>query len=122
MVCFQTKNPYLGKFWRALDFVFIWYIISGFWYHIPSKNLATLVTLLSARVTDLERVVCGIHVARGRGVEDAALTSGNAVRPAVAETRTQVKRQGALCKQAKRSAVRTPARVGTVGFPILLLL
>jgi hypothetical protein len=56
MVCFQTKNPNLGKFWRALDgkmliyfmanwnilrtfgifyvhlveFVFIWYIFSGF--------------------------------------------------------------------------------------------
>jgi hypothetical protein len=36
MVCFQTKNPNLGKFWRALDwkilahFMFIWYIISGF--------------------------------------------------------------------------------------------
>jgi hypothetical protein len=55
MVCFQTKNPNLGKFWRALDrkkliyfmpiwnilqtfgmfhnhllhFVFIWYIFSG---------------------------------------------------------------------------------------------
>jgi hypothetical protein len=56
MVCFQTKHPNLGKFWRALDwkmfiyfkatwnilwrfgifyghlvhFVFIWYIFSGF--------------------------------------------------------------------------------------------
>jgi hypothetical protein len=56
MVCFQTKNPNSGKFWRALDrkwlmyfmtiwnilhtfgifydqlvhFVFIWYIFSGF--------------------------------------------------------------------------------------------
>jgi hypothetical protein len=57
MVCFQTKNPNLGKFWRAshrlesvdifygqldyftdiwdfydhlVHFVFIWYIISGF--------------------------------------------------------------------------------------------
>jgi hypothetical protein len=56
MVCFQTKNPNLGKFWRALDwkmliyfmaiwnilmifgifydhlehFVFIWYILCSF--------------------------------------------------------------------------------------------
>jgi hypothetical protein len=63
MVCFQTKNPSLGKFWRALDwkmliyftaiwnilqafgtfydhsvhFVFIWYIF-GFWYHVPRKS------------------------------------------------------------------------------------
>jgi hypothetical protein len=65
MVCFQSKNPNLGKFWSAIDwkmliyfmavwnillrfgrfsghlvhFVFIWYIFSVFWYHV---NLATL--------------------------------------------------------------------------------
>jgi hypothetical protein len=64
MVSFQTKNPNLGKFWRALDgkmlkyftaiwnilrtfgifcdhlvpFVFIWYIFSRFWYHEPKKS------------------------------------------------------------------------------------
>jgi hypothetical protein len=65
MVCFQTKNPNFGKFWRALDwkiftyfiatsnilwrfrvfydhlvnFVFIWCIFSGFgiMYHVPRK-------------------------------------------------------------------------------------
>jgi hypothetical protein len=63
MVCFQTKNPKLGKFWRALDWkmliyfmplwnilqtfgmfhnhllhsVFIWYIFFRFWYHVPRK-------------------------------------------------------------------------------------
>jgi hypothetical protein len=72
MVYFQTKNPNLGKFWRALNwtmviyfmaiwngiffyhlvhFVFIWYILGSFvfiWYHFPvlvsctKKNLATL--------------------------------------------------------------------------------
>jgi hypothetical protein len=36
MVCFQTKNPNLGKFWRALDwkmfiyFMAIWNILSRF--------------------------------------------------------------------------------------------
>jgi hypothetical protein len=39
MVLFQTKNPYLGKFWRALDwkkighlgyFITIWYILCLF--------------------------------------------------------------------------------------------
>jgi hypothetical protein len=68
MVCFQTKNPNLGKFWRALvwkmfmylkaiwkilrifgifcdnlaNFVFIWYIFSGFgiMYQEKSGNLA----------------------------------------------------------------------------------
>jgi hypothetical protein len=36
MVCFQTKIPYLGKFWRALDwkmfiyFTAIWYILWRF--------------------------------------------------------------------------------------------
>jgi hypothetical protein len=65
MVSFQTKNPNLGKFWRALDwkmliyfmaiwkslwrfgifydhlvhFGFVWYIFSGFG---TKKNLATL--------------------------------------------------------------------------------
>jgi hypothetical protein len=63
MVYFQTKNPNLGKFWRALDwkmliyfmairnilqtldtfydhlvhFVFIWYHFFRFWYHVPRK-------------------------------------------------------------------------------------
>jgi hypothetical protein len=63
MVSFQTKNPNLDKFWRALDrkmliyfmavwnilqtfgifydhlvhFVSIWYIFSRFWYHVPRK-------------------------------------------------------------------------------------
>jgi hypothetical protein len=67
MVYFQTKNPNLGKFWRALDrkiwiyfwailnisrifgifydhlvhFVFIWYIFPVFVSH-TKKNLATL--------------------------------------------------------------------------------
>jgi hypothetical protein len=67
MVCFQTKNPNLGKFWRALDwkmfiyfvaiwnilwrfgivyehlvhFVFIWYIITVL-VSCTNKNLATL--------------------------------------------------------------------------------
>jgi hypothetical protein len=69
MVCFQTKNPSVGKFWRALDwkmliyilwpfgilygyfwyYMTIWYILYSFgtffrfWYHVPKKNLATLV-------------------------------------------------------------------------------
>jgi hypothetical protein len=39
MVCFQTKNPNLGKFWRALEwkfyghlnyFMVIWYILWPF--------------------------------------------------------------------------------------------
>jgi hypothetical protein len=57
MVCFQTKNPNLGKFWRALDwkmliyFMPIWNILrsfrifynhlshfSRFWYHVPRKS------------------------------------------------------------------------------------
>jgi hypothetical protein len=64
MVCFQTKNPNLGKFWRALDwkkliyflaiwdilwrfgkfydhlvhFVFIWYIYSGFCIMYQEKS------------------------------------------------------------------------------------
>jgi hypothetical protein len=64
MVCFQTKNPNLGKFWSALDwklliyfmanwntyFAEIWEILwpfgrfcvhlvhfSGFLYHVPGK-------------------------------------------------------------------------------------
>jgi hypothetical protein len=37
MVCFQTKNPDLGKIWRALDgkmwlyFMAIWNILQIFW-------------------------------------------------------------------------------------------
>jgi hypothetical protein len=64
MVCFQTKNTNLGKFWRALDwkmfaycmpiwnilwtwgifydysvhFVFIWYIFSGFGIMYQEKS------------------------------------------------------------------------------------
>jgi hypothetical protein len=61
MVCFQTKNPSLGKLWRALDwkmfiyfmaiwnflwrfgifndhFVFIWYIFSGFGIMYQEKS------------------------------------------------------------------------------------
>jgi hypothetical protein len=64
MVCFQTKNPNLGKFWRALGwklfvyfmapwnilltfgifndhlahFMFIWYIISGFGIMCQEKS------------------------------------------------------------------------------------
>jgi hypothetical protein len=36
MVCFQTKNPNSGKFWRALEwkmlvlFIFIWNILQSF--------------------------------------------------------------------------------------------
>jgi hypothetical protein len=67
MVSFQTKNPNLGKFWRAIDwkmflyfmaileyfqtfgifydhwvhFVFIWYIFPV-WVIFTKKNLATL--------------------------------------------------------------------------------
>jgi hypothetical protein len=63
MVCFQTKNPNLGKFWRVLQwkifvyfmtiwsilrplkvfyghlvyFVVIWYISPRFWYIVPRK-------------------------------------------------------------------------------------
>jgi hypothetical protein len=56
MVCFQTKYPNLGKFWRALDWVMfillwplgisygdfgyfmtIWYIFSRFEYQVPRK-------------------------------------------------------------------------------------
>jgi hypothetical protein len=70
MASFQTKNPNLGKFWRALDwklliyfmaiwnilqtfgifynhlahFVLIWYIFFRFGYHEGTKkNLATLI-------------------------------------------------------------------------------
>jgi hypothetical protein len=68
MVCFQTKSPKLGKFWRALNckmsiylmpiwnilrtfgifyshlvhFVFIWYILFRFLVSCNKKNLATL--------------------------------------------------------------------------------
>jgi hypothetical protein len=66
MVCFQTKNPTLGKLWRALDwklyillpvrkfygdlgyFMTIWYILYSFGTFFPvlvsytKKNLATL--------------------------------------------------------------------------------
>jgi hypothetical protein len=70
MVCFQTKNPNLGEFWRALDwkmliyFMATWNILWTFgvfydllvhfvsiWYIFPvlvsctKKNLATLVRL-----------------------------------------------------------------------------
>jgi hypothetical protein len=62
MVCFQTKNPYLGKFWRTLDWKMLAYCIAiciifgdlgycmtmgyilysfrtffRFWYHVPRK-------------------------------------------------------------------------------------
>jgi hypothetical protein len=62
MVCFQTKNPNLGKFWRSLDwknvdifygnleyFTDIWYnlqpfgMVCGHLVHFSEKNLATLV-------------------------------------------------------------------------------
>jgi signal transduction histidine kinase len=69
MVYFQTKNPNWGKFWRALywkmliyiiaiwnilrilgifydhlvHFVFIWHIFFCFWYHAPLRNLAILI-------------------------------------------------------------------------------
>jgi hypothetical protein len=65
MVCFQTKNPDMGKFWRALDwknvnifyghlvhFVFIWYIFLVLVSCIK-KNLATLVC---ARIINWEAV------------------------------------------------------------------
>jgi hypothetical protein len=67
MVCFQTKNPNLGKFWRVLQwkmfaflcpfglfyghwkhFMTIWYILWSFGTFLPvlvccsKKNLATL--------------------------------------------------------------------------------
>jgi hypothetical protein len=72
MVSFQTKNPNLGKFWRALDwkmlifyvyleyftdiweiFINIWYILLSFGTFIPvlvsstKRNLATMKTVAS---------------------------------------------------------------------------
>jgi hypothetical protein len=49
MVCFKTKNPNLGKIWKALgifydhlvNFVFIWYIFPVL-VSCTKKNLATL--------------------------------------------------------------------------------
>jgi hypothetical protein len=80
MVCFQTKNPKLGKFYRALDckmfiyFIAIWNILWRFgifcdhlvhfvftWYIFPvlvsfiKKNLATLLNG-PKRVDNLERI------------------------------------------------------------------
>jgi hypothetical protein len=57
-VYFQTKNPNLGKFWRAFDwkmwryFMSIWYFLCLFgaffpvWVSCTEKNLATLLLLL----------------------------------------------------------------------------
>jgi hypothetical protein len=53
MIYFQTKNPDLGKFWRALKWkmeyfmaigklVTIWYIFPSFGILYQEKNLATL--------------------------------------------------------------------------------
>jgi hypothetical protein len=51
MVCFQTKNPSLGKFWRALEwkmlvyFTAIWHILGPFgnvvviWYMFPRLGI-----------------------------------------------------------------------------------
>jgi hypothetical protein len=59
MVCFQTKNTNLGKFWRALDWNILWrlgkfYDFLVIWYIFPvlvsctKKNLATLVPFSKA--------------------------------------------------------------------------
>jgi hypothetical protein len=73
MVCFQTKNPNLGKFWRALEwkmllyFMIIWNILwpfgifkviwcilwsfgifFPFWYAWTEKNLAAMVCTFSS--------------------------------------------------------------------------
>jgi hypothetical protein len=64
MAYFQTKNPDLGKFWRALKwkvqvyfmsiwfilwlfgtFKVIWHIFSPFWYVVPNKNWQPFITL-----------------------------------------------------------------------------
>jgi hypothetical protein len=46
MVCFQSKNPNLGKFWRVLQRYILWTfgIVRGnlayffpFWYFVPRK-------------------------------------------------------------------------------------
>jgi hypothetical protein len=54
MVCFQTQNPNLGKFWRTLEwkillyFTAIWYLIGNLVYfnHVlvccTTKNLETV--------------------------------------------------------------------------------
>jgi hypothetical protein len=83
MVSFQSKNPNLGKFWRALyskmliyfmaiwnilrtfgifydhlvHFVFIWYIFSGFGniYREKSGNPASRLSDLTTSITRLTR-------------------------------------------------------------------
>jgi hypothetical protein len=48
MVCFQTKNPNLGKFWRALEwkmqvyFVVIWNILRAFGNLWPFGNVVII--------------------------------------------------------------------------------
>jgi hypothetical protein len=89
MVSFQTQNPNLGKFWRALDwkmlmyfvpvwnilhtagifydhlvhFVFIWYIFPV-WVIFTEKNLATLAALplnIQSRGTEVEPIARSIQ-------------------------------------------------------------
>jgi hypothetical protein len=93
MVCFQTKNPNLGKFWRALDwkmlvyFMAIWkccvnlvYIFSLVLVYCVKKNLATLFLRVpdhggiflqrqgeEGRTADLERGGLGGDVVHGPG-------------------------------------------------------
>jgi hypothetical protein len=84
MVCFQTKNPNLGKFWRVLHwkmlvyifyghfvhFTVFWYILWSFgivcghlvnffpfWYVWTKKNLATLISALG-----IVTVLCELHL------------------------------------------------------------
>jgi hypothetical protein len=80
MVSFQTKNPHLGTFWRALDwemliyfmaiwnilptfgifyahlvyFVFIWYFFNGFGIMLPKKSGNPVVHLLCAFIVYLK--------------------------------------------------------------------
>jgi hypothetical protein len=81
MVSFQTKNPNLGKFWRAQGwkmliyfklfgifyrhwgyFVTIWYILCSFgtffpaWVIIEEKNLATLIANAPSLGRNVNRV------------------------------------------------------------------
>jgi hypothetical protein len=69
MVCFQTKNPNLGKFWRALDwtiliyFTAIWNILGPFGTFLPvlvkrvTKNLATLLEAVDLNLATLLEAV-----------------------------------------------------------------
>jgi hypothetical protein len=82
MVCFQTKNPNLGKFWRALDwkklilwpfgifygylvnFVFIWYILSRFgnMYQEKSGNPGNITVARRLRRTVVRKLNFGEQI------------------------------------------------------------